>query len=84
MGDAKAETKAWVVTASGEKPLPDVEATVRDAGFTVERVLGEIECITGTASDEVAERLRRLPGVSDVSPAPPPMDVGPPGSSTTW
>ena len=79
-----ASDRGWVVTPSGGQPLPDVARRLKKAGFKVDGVLEAIGCITGTASEEVAERLRALPGVADVSPAPPSVDVGPPNSSDTW
>jgi hypothetical protein len=75
--------KRWVVTASGDKPLKDLKKKLTDSGFTVDQVLGEIGCITGTASDDVANQVRSVPGVADVSPEPS-VDIGPPGSSDTW
>ncbi|HEY0171925.1 MAG TPA: hypothetical protein VGB98_12945 [Pyrinomonadaceae bacterium] len=72
--------KKWIVTASGDRPLKDVRRGLTDEGFTVEEVLDAIGCIRGEASEAVAERLRRVPGVADVSPEPPPVSVGPPDS----
>ena len=76
-----AKSKKWIVTTSGERPLGDVKEKLTKAGFSVEHVLDEIGCIMGAASDEVAEKMRAVPGVADVSPEPPPIDIGPPGSS---
>lgn len=78
-----AKKKKWVVTATGERPLADVRKSLTESGFTVEQVLDEIGCITGAASDDVAARLRSVPGVGDVSPDAP-ADVGPPDSPVTW
>ena len=75
--------RSWVVTASGDRSIDDLEKRLTDAGFTVDQVLGEIGCITGTATDAVAERLRTLPGVADVSPETK-IDIGPPDAPITW
>ena len=78
------ESKRWVVTTSGEQSLNEVKKKVKKAGFTVEQVLDEIGCITGSASDDVAQHLRALPGVADVSPEAPPVNIGPPDAPVTW
>lgn len=78
------ESKKWVVTTSGERSLSEVKKSLKKAGFTVDQVLDEIGCITGTGSDEVATRLRGLPGVADVSPEAPPVNIGPPDAPVTW
>jgi hypothetical protein len=75
--------KKWVVTTTGDRPVGDVKKSLTKSGFTVEQVLEEIGCITGEASDDVAERLRSVPGVADVSPETP-IDIGPPDSPVTW
>lgn len=78
-----AEKKNWVVTTSGERPLGDVEKNLAEAGFAVDQVLDAIGSITGSADDDVAERLRSVPGVSDVEPESP-IDIGPPDAPVTW
>ena len=78
-----AEEKKWVVTTSGEKPLSDVTEKLTEAGFAVDQVLDAIGSITGSAGEDVAERLRSIPGVSDVSPESP-IDIGPPDAPVTW
>jgi hypothetical protein len=78
-----AESRRWIVTTSGDRPLSEVKKELTQIGFTVERVLDEIGCITGTASDNVAKKLRALPGVADVSPDEP-IDIGPPDAPVTW
>jgi hypothetical protein len=54
-----------------------------EALFAIDGVLEEIGIITGSATDSVAEAVRAIPGVADVSPDQP-VDVGPPDSETTW
>jgi hypothetical protein len=78
------KTKKWVVTTSGNRSLGDIKKELTNTGFKVEEVLSEIGCITGAASDSVADKLRAIPGVADVSPEPPSIDIGPPDSSLTW
>lgn len=78
-----AEEKKWVVTTSGETPLSDVKKKLTEAGFAVDQVLDAIGTITGSAGEDVAERLRSIPGVSDISPDSP-IDIGPPDAPVTW
>ncbi len=75
--------KRWVVTTSGDRSLGDIKKKLTEAGFAVEQVLDEIGCIIGEASDVVVERLRSIPGVTDVSPEPS-VDIGPPDAPVTW
>jgi hypothetical protein len=74
----KKAKKDLVVTASGDRSLSDVKKSLTDAGFIVDQVLNEIGCITGAASEDDVAKLRAIPGVADVSPSPPPIDIGPP------
>jgi hypothetical protein len=67
------KSKKWIVSTSGDHSLRDVQKQLTDTGFTVEQVLDQIGIIIGSASDEVAARLRTIPGVADVSPD---TDVG--------
>jgi hypothetical protein len=78
-----AETTKWIVTTSGDRPLQDVARQLSGAGFAIEQVLDEIGCITGFASADVAEQLRTIPGVGDVSPEQS-IDIGPPDAPVTW
>jgi hypothetical protein len=71
------DTTKWVVTTSGDRPLQDVARQLSGAGFAIEQVLDAIGCITGSASADVAETLRTIPGVADVSPEQS-IDIGPP------
>ncbi|HEX7174768.1 MAG TPA: hypothetical protein VF240_05750 [Pyrinomonadaceae bacterium] len=72
-----ADKKRWVITASDDRSLKDIKKRVTESGFDIDQVLDEIGCITGVASDDVAESLRSVPGVADVSPEPS-VDIGPP------
>lgn len=77
------ESKKWIVTTSGDRPIYEVAKELTKTGFTVGNVLDEIGSITGDASEDVAQRLRSLPGVVDVSPDSP-IDIGPPDTPVTW
>ncbi|MFD1874162.1 hypothetical protein [Hymenobacter bucti] len=78
-----ATSKRWIITTSGEQPLPAIERRLAAAGFVVEQVLTEIGCITGTAPEDAAEQARAIPGVADVSPEGPPITIGPPDALIT-
>lgn len=77
-----AKNKKWIVTTSPEQ-ISEVRKKLTEAGFSVDQVLHEIGSITGTASDDVIEKLRSVDGVSDVSPDHL-IDIGPPDSPVTW
>ena len=79
-----AENKNWMVTTSGDRPLNEVQQDLTDTGFKVDQVYGEVGCISGTADSNVADKLRQVPGVADVSPEPPPINIGLPGDSDVW
>ena len=77
------EKKGWIVTMSGDRAISEVKKDLEHAGFAVANVLEEIGSITGAAGDDIATKVRAIPGVADVSPDAP-VDIGPPGSSETW
>ena len=72
-----AKSKKWIVTTSGKGSLSDVKKKLTESGFTVDKVLHEIGVITGSSSDDDVERLRKVDGVTDVSPDEN-VDIGPP------
>ena len=72
-----AKKKRWTVTTSGDQSLSDIKKKLVESGFDVDQVLDEIGVITGTSSDDNVERLRSVPGVTDVSPEHS-IDIGPP------
>ncbi|GAB3325431.1 hypothetical protein GCM10027299_23530 [Larkinella ripae] len=78
-----ADNKRWVVTLSNKRPLKDVTQEMAQTGFQVDQVLDAIGCVTGAASDEVANKLRAVSGVEDVSPEAG-IDIGPPDANPTW
>lgn len=77
------KTKKWVITTSNERPIDEVTQELTKSGFTVEQVLETIGSVTGAASDDVAEKLRKVPGVADVSPDAD-VNIGPPNGDVTW
>ena len=72
-----AKRKKWIVTTSGKHSLKDVKKGLTESGFAVDQVLDEIGIITGTSSDDDVEKLRKVKGVTDVSPDQE-IDIGPP------
>lgn len=78
-----ADPKRWIVTASPERPLPEIAKTLSGHGFLIEQQLGDIGVLTGRADEALAERIRGLPGVADVSLSED-IDIGPPDSPDTW
>jgi hypothetical protein len=77
------ENKGWIVTTSADRPISEISKDLRDAGFSVDRVLEEIGSITGSASEDTLPKIRSIRGVVDVSPDLP-IDIGPPDSKETW
>jgi hypothetical protein len=77
------ESKRWIITTSGDRPLDEVKKELTGKGFAIGQVLDEIGCIIGEASDDTAKKLRAVPGVADVSPDEP-INIAPPDSDITW
>lgn len=75
--------KNWIVTTSGDRSLKDVSKDLKQRGFQVDHVLEEVGAITGSGEDDTAEKLRSVPGVTDVSPDVE-VDIGPPDAPETW
>jgi hypothetical protein len=78
-----AESKAWIVTTSPDRPIKEIARDLKEAGFKVGQVLEEIGSITGAAPEDAAKKARSIAGVVDVMPDAP-IDIGPPGSPDTW
>ncbi len=76
------ESKRWVVTPSGDRPINEVASAIAAAGFAIDQVLEVIGIITGSATDAVAEAVRAIPGVTDVSEDQP-VQLDPPDSPTS-
>lgn len=72
------DTPTWIITASGERPVAELVASLRKAGLVVGSVLAEIGVITGQCTKVQAAALRKVAGVADVSPDAA-VDIGPPG-----
>lgn len=80
----KAATQnTWIVTTSPERPIGDVAKDLAKAGLTRHTVLEDIGSIIGSAGDHTIPRLRKIRGVAAVE-RDTPIDIGPPGSPTTW
>jgi hypothetical protein len=77
------KNKTWIITTSGQRSTKDVAKDLKAKGFTVDQVLDEIGTIIGAGDDAVADKVRKIDGVSDVSPDSP-VDIGPPDAPTTW
>jgi len=76
-------TKKWVVTLSNEKSVRELSRKLTETGFDVDQVLDQIGCITGSGSDEVAQKIRKISGVADVSPEST-IQLPPSDESVTW
>ena len=79
---AQSQSKRWVVTTSGDQPIKSVAKQLTQRGFAVDQVFDEIGSITGSADDGLVEKLRKVPGVADVSPELS-FDIGPPDASVS-
>lgn len=73
----------WIITISEDQSINEVASRLSDEGLTIRDVLDEIGCITGTADDVTAERLRKVNGVVDIAPDMQ-LDIGPPDAHETW
>jgi hypothetical protein len=80
------ESKKLVVTTSGDRSMSDIENELTDKGFIIDEVYDAIGIISGEVTDDdVVDRLRAIPGVTDVSPEPPPININPPpGEPEVW
>jgi hypothetical protein len=78
-----AENKKWIVTTSGKRPIDEVVRDLKSAGFSVDQVLTEIGCVTGSADNDAVQKIRSIPGIQDISPESG-IDIGPPDSDITW
>ena len=61
-----------------------VKKDIIPLGFDIDKVLSEIGCITGSAAESVAKKLRNISGIADVSPEGGAIDIGPPDAPVTW
>lgn len=73
----------WIITISDDQPINEIASRLSAEGLTIREVLEEIGCITGSADDVTAERLKKIKGVVDIAPDMQ-LDIGPPGADETW
>lgn len=75
------EKKVWIVTIDPDRSRPRdaIIADLTRVGFHIDQVLSNIGAIVGKGTDAVAEKIRHVPGVTDIS-IDLPVDIGPPGS----
>jgi glycine cleavage system aminomethyltransferase T len=67
----------WIITLTGEQPLPKAIAGLRKAGLEIDQVMDVIGVVTGSAGKAEVNKLRKVVGVADVSPDSA-VDIGPP------
>lgn len=79
-----ADKKKWLITLSGDRPISAVKKDIVALGFDVDQVLTEISCITGSASETVAKKIRKVPGINDLSADSGDFSIGPPDAPVTW
>ncbi|MBE0463716.1 MAG: hypothetical protein ACTIDY_06670 [Halomonadaceae bacterium] len=73
----------WIITISEDQSINEIASRLSDEGLTIRDVLEEIGCITGSADDVTAERLKKIEGVVDIAPDMQ-LNIGPPGADETW
>ncbi|MBM3521504.1 MAG: hypothetical protein FJX57_00990 [Alphaproteobacteria bacterium] len=78
-----AKSKTWLVSTDGKRALRSIAKDLAAAGLTDAKVLAEVNCITGAATDKAAAAMRKVKGVVDVAPDFP-VDIGPPDKPQTW
>ncbi|MFD9669822.1 hypothetical protein ACFWAY_51155 [Rhodococcus sp. NPDC059968] len=76
-------TQRWIVTTSQDRPITPIAKDLSDAGFDIDSMLEEIGVIVGSADVGLAQRLRAIAGVVDVSPESS-IDIGPPEAPEMW
>ena len=76
---AKQQKEAFVVTVAADHPIHEVARGLKAKGFEVDQVLDAIGVVTGSALPASVAKMRKVPGVTDVS-SDHPVDIGPPGA----
>jgi hypothetical protein len=76
---AKQQKEAFVVTVAADHPIHEVARGLKAKGFEVDQVLDAIGVVTGSALPTSVAKMRKVPGVKDVS-SDYPVDIGPPGA----
>jgi hypothetical protein len=76
---AKEQGQALVITVSGDRHIHDVARDLKASGLESAEVLDAIGVVTGSAAPKSIAKLKKVPGVQDVSEDHP-VDIGPPGA----
>ena len=78
MSDAASEQN-WIVMIDADATLKAVEKELKRIGFTIVRVLDQLDMLEVRGSEALAAKARTLRGVADVSKSEI-VDIGPPGA----
>ena len=54
--------KNWVITISGDRSITAVKKDIIMLGFDIDQIHKEIGCITGSAGESVAKKIRSISG----------------------
>ena len=77
--------KRLIITTSGDRSIGDIAKDLTGEGFTVDQVFDAIGSISGEIdNDETIDKIKKVRGVTDVSPEHPDISIGRPGDSETW
>lgn len=76
--------KNWLITLSGDRSVNQVKKDISAAGFHIHQTLTDIGCITGSASEAVAKKVRQISGIADLSEDPGEFNIGDPNAPVTW
>ena len=79
----KQSKQSLVVTLSGDRNIQDVVRDLKASGLQHLETLDAIEVVTGSAASNSIAKLRKVPGVKDVSQDHK-VDIGPPDAPVTW
>jgi hypothetical protein len=75
--------RSLVVTLSGHRNIQDVVRDLKASGLEAPEVLDAIGVVTGSAASNSVAKLRKVPGVKDVSQDHK-IDIGPPDAPVSW
>ncbi len=79
------KSKKLIITTSGKRSMKEISKDLTDKGFYVDQVFDAIGSISGKVNDEkVIDKIKKVKGVTDVSPEHPDIDIGRPDDSETW
>ena len=79
----KQSKQSLVVTLSGDRNIQDVARDLKASGLQHLETLDAIGVVTGSAASNSIAKLRKVPGVKDVSQDHK-IDIGPPDAPVTW